>query len=500
MFKAKQIKISIPNDLIFGRLVAENAKSLSGILGFSARAAQEIEMATEEIASDIIQKAFEREQEDYIDITFNLNAAGLEIVINEQGLPYDPALEKKYSPEILKNSWSDKGLGMYLVKKVLDGFSFHNLGRQGKETRLFKYLDQARVESLLSREEIKNLQQKEKAGKLPKAGVRYSVRRLRPEEAVEVSRCVYAAYGYTYLHEDMYYPDRVRALNENGDMISFVAVTDSKEIIAHAAMILEEDKLVPEFGVAATKPRFRGQGCLNALGQARANEAKKLGFVGGYGMGVTTHFYSQKAMLKHGMKPCALLLSNAEEPRYCDIKPKNIQRESAVMHFIYFKHPDNIIIYPPQEHADFIAAIYSNLGVRSRSGEVGALNRPCIRESNVRVKTDSDRLTADIRINSYGDYIVQEIAAKLKLLGSCPVKTVYLYLPLTDINTATHCRKFESLGFFFAGIKPGSDGDFLVLQCLNGYDIDYKQIVVGCEFSQWIKDYVQKCGADSSMI
>ncbi|MFN2268648.1 MAG: ATP-binding protein, partial [Desulfonatronovibrio sp.] len=361
MLKTRQVKLSIPNNLIFAELAADNARMISKMLGFQERAAREIEMAAEEVATDIIKNSFDRGQEDNLEAVFNLKDSGLEIIFREKGMPRDPDLAPDFSLEMLRKTWSEKGLGMYLVKRVMDGLFFHNLGKSGRETCMFKYLDQDRVDSVLSREELKKAGEESTADSLPRGSVEYSVRRLKPEEAVEVSRCIYTAYGYTYLHEDMYYPDRVRTLNKSGELISFVAATNN-EIIAHAALIIEDDPLVPEFGVAATKPKFRGQGCLNALSTVRVDEAVKRGFTGGYGMGVTSHFYSQKSMLKHGLQPCALLLSNAQEPQYKDMKQRNIQRESAVMQFKYLRETDKIVMYPPQQHADFIDLIYANIG------------------------------------------------------------------------------------------------------------------------------------------
>lgn len=492
MFKSRQMKLSIPNDLVFAELAATNAKLVSQALGFNDETAGEIEMAVEEVLSNIINNAFEPGREDIIDVVFDLKNTGLEIVMREKGMPRDPDLETEYSPEKVQQTWSGKGLGMYLAKRVMDGLSFHNLGKQGRETRLFKFQDQNKVDSILSGEELEKARAQDRSQIHPRESVKYTVRRLRPEEAVEVSRCVYTAYGYTYLHEDMYYPDRVRYLNENGDLISFVAVTDYGGVIAHAAMIIGDDPLVPEFGVAATKPGFRGQGCLNALSEARIEEAMQRGFTGGFGMGVTSHFYSQKSMLKRGMKPCALLLSNAAEPEYKDMKKRDIQRESAVMQFKYLKAPGDVVVYPPQRHAEFVKRIYSNLGVGARLQEAGDYEGPSAPRSNMDVKTDADRITADIRINEYGRDIVRETASKLGFLGPDAVMTVYLYLPLSDPGTAVYCPELEDLGFFFAGIKPGSKSDFLILQYLNGYEMDFEQIAVGCEFSGEIKEYVRK--------
>ena len=492
MFKSRRIKLSIPNDLVFAELAATNAERVSRVLGFGDEAAREIEMSVEEVLSDIIKNAFEPGREDVVDIVFNLKNTGLEVIIEEKGMPRDPDLETEYSPEKVQETWSGKGLGLYLAKKVMDKLSFHNLGKLGRETRLFKYLDLNKVDSILSREELEKAREEGRAESSRRGDVKYTVRRLRPEEAVEVSRCVYTAYGYTYLHEDMYYPDRVRRLNENGNLVSFVAVTDDGQVIAHAAMIIGDDPLVPEFGVAATKPAFRGQGCLNVLSEARIEEARQRGFTGGFGMGVTSHFYSQKSMLKRGMKPCALLLSNAAEPEYKDMKKREIQRESAVMQFKYLKAPGDVVVYPPQRHAEFVERIYSNLGVGARLQEAGEYERPSDQRSTMESKMDTDRITADIKIKEYGRDVVRETASKLEFLGPDAVKTVYLYLPLSDPGTAVYCPELEELGFFFAGIKPGSKGDFLILQHLNGYEMDFEQIAVGCEFSGEIKEYVRK--------
>ncbi len=46
---------------------------------------------------------------------------------------------------------------------------------------------------------------------------------MKSEEAVDVSKCAYTSYGYTYVHEDVYYPDRLKVLNEKEDVISFIA-------------------------------------------------------------------------------------------------------------------------------------------------------------------------------------------------------------------------------------------------------------------------------------
>ena len=51
---------------------------------------------------------------------------------------------------------------------------------------------------------------------------------MQPEEAVYVSRCIYKTYRHTYLNEDLYFPEKISAMNRDGRMISSVAVSDAQ--------------------------------------------------------------------------------------------------------------------------------------------------------------------------------------------------------------------------------------------------------------------------------
>ena len=49
------------------------------------------------------------------------------------------------------------------------------------------------------------------------------------------------------------------------------------------------------------------------------------------------------------------------------------------------------------------------------------------------------------------------------------------------------------MGFFFAGIKPGSgNGDVIILQYQNNHGIDYEYVAIGCDESRQILEYVRE--------
>jgi len=139
------------------------------------------------------------------------------------------------------------------MKQFIDDVSIRNLGRKGMETHLFKHLNNKQIRELISAKELAEVEQEKSAQTLPKGSVKYTIRRMQPSQAVDVSKGAYSSYGYTYVHEDVYYPDRVRELNNTDKLISFVAITDQQEIIAHNA-IENENGMPPELGYLFTPP------------------------------------------------------------------------------------------------------------------------------------------------------------------------------------------------------------------------------------------------------
>ncbi len=489
--KVQTVTVVIPNNLEFVSLITNVAGNLAKQMGFSENEIQHIEIASEEAVSRIIKFAFDEGEDTTVDVDFNIKKLGLEIVIRDKGMPFDPTVVPEYSPEKFKEDLSEDGLGIYLMKKFMDVLHFHNLGKEGKKTCLFKYLSNSKVEELLSREELEDAKQEREASTLPKGSARYTVRRMKPEEAVEVSRCAYTSYGYTYVHEDVYYPERLRTLNEDEDVISFVCVTDDGEIMAHAALEREKDRMVPQLGIAATKPKFRAQGCLGALNNALIDEAIKRKFTGLYARGITTHIFSQKSISKMGMVSCGILISSGKEREYKGIEQGKIQRESVVVMLKYLNKPLDQVIFLPEKHAQIIQDIYTNLDHMPMIAEADPTIKLPEEASKIIVNPNNASLTADIYVHAYDKDIMHHVQDKLKILCQHRYETIYLHLKLKDPFTALYTNRFERMGFFFAGVMPHSENnDVLILQYLNNHVIDYNYVNVADAFAEKLKAYI----------
>ena len=145
----------------------------------------------------------------------------MQITVHDEGLPYDPSLTPDYDPGADLASQTGAGLGSFLMQQIADRVEFHNLGSRGKETVFVQATSRPTRSPTRPRRRRPRSRSRSRCPR-PSASSS-SVGPLRPEQAIEVCRCIYDAYRYTYVNEHMYYPDRVVALNESGDMISAVA-------------------------------------------------------------------------------------------------------------------------------------------------------------------------------------------------------------------------------------------------------------------------------------
>jgi len=498
-------RLILPNDLRYLPLAINFVREISVMLGFQENEIRKIQLGVEEAVSNVIQHAFSPEERAEFHIICERIPLGLKTIIKDKGMPFDPTTLPAYSPDNVEDDVAMKGLGLYLMQQFMDEVSFHNLGREGKEIHLIKYLQHETAEKKspdADRSDIEKL--KPKASYAPKS-ISFTVRKAKPTETIEISKCAYDAYEYSYGHEHIYYPDRLRELIESGLIISAVAVTkdDRKEIIAHNALIFDDpnDKIV-EMGMAFTKQQYQNQGCSRKLGIFLLKEAVKRGIIGILLDCTTAHIYSQKAAIGAGARECCILLGIDPQAQSWKHFSSQSQRTSNII--AYKKVPlisalksfkQKKTIYVSGHHRSMIEKIYANLNEKPKiiNQNESEIRLPEIL-SVIKVHTGkSYQQTATIEVKSYGSDIVQQINRTVRHLCLDKFEVIYLYLDLENPLTAMMTKEFESLGFFFAGIIPGANNsDKLELQYLNNILIDYGKIQLYSDFAKELLAYIKE--------
>lgn len=485
----ESVAMTFPNKLDYSFMVQLFVREIAKKIGFSGEDLNQIDIAVEESVSNIMLHANDEENATF-DIICKKVPRGMEIVMKEKGIPFDPEQLKKYELTKILDTFSTKGLGIYLIQKVMDELSFRNLGTEGKETVMVKYLPDAQQQLPAPKE-----QRLPKVPEVIKETIEYEVRGLKDNEAIEVSRCAYKTHGYTFFDDHIYYPDRLVEMNRNSELISAVAVTKDHVFMGHAALLFQyTEDTITELTFVFVNLEFRGQGALNRLVDYLFKVPKKRELRGIYAYAVTNHVFTQKSMIRFQINDCGILLATSPASwKFKGISDAS-QRISVVLSFRYMIPPLRYQIYPPEHHKTMVGKLYENLGAEHDmlvppSGELQ------FQRSDTLLRTGINLLEgcAEIYLAEYGDDCLQAIKRTLREYCVQQLSAINLFLSLRNPLTYIMTSEFEKMGFFFAGILPESRiGDALILQYLNNVNLDYGKIQLLTDLSKELMDYIRE--------
>jgi anti-sigma regulatory factor (Ser/Thr protein kinase) len=483
-FRSETTRLTLPADIDYLPALQGFVEQVAVKGGFTRQDVLAIQLGVEEAVTNVIKHAFlPDEQADY-DVTLQLTPLALEIVVTEKGLPFDPGAVPEYeaSADKLVDGSPEGGLGILLMRRMMDEVGFRNLGREGKELRMVKHLPQPDMsEQAPVPTEVHDEKDSPSVGE-------YLIRQVEISEAVKVAQLVYNCYGYTYFYERLYHPDQISELLRQGIMASVGAFTPDGELVGHLGMFRNEsigavgvfgsgdDGRIGEPAVGVVHPGHRGQSLLPRLFEGLLQRASSFfpGLTGLLLPPVTTHTFSQKSVYGIGCLDCGNLVGY-----YPPVNLKNIddiapQRISLVLTFKPVGPMEERVLYPPAKHRDIIADIYANLGIKaayreSRQDAEGERGN----ETRLTVKTVAELDNATIKIISYGPDTLQQVRSNVKALHKEGVEAVLCYLGLRDPLTPFMAERFEDMGFFFTGVLPETaQGDSMLMMHLDveGYD------------------------------
>ena len=494
MSKNTSVVLTLPADMGYLRVAQQCARAVAAQWGFDDESIGKIELGLEEAVSNVVKHAFALGGDNTFAMVFERVPLGLRIRIKEKGMPFDPRRLPSYDPGKAEDAEAACGLGLHLMKSAMDEVSFQNLGSEGKETLLVKYLARGGVGEMGGegaadeappdgRPEPSVIQEK----------IEYDVRALQPAEAIEVSRCAYKSHGYTFFDEHIYYPDRLIELNESGEMMSAVAVTKAGDFMGHAALVYPEPGAkIAELTFVFVNLEYRGQGCMNRLCDFLFN-SKAHRLSGIYAYAVSNHVFTQKVMMKHGFGDCCIDL--ATSPATWEFKgmAENTQRISVIMSFKYLEPPLRLVLHPPAHHREMIEACYRNIGASHLFAEPGAAPEPPAEESRIDCRIFASESCGEIHLLRPGRNAVREVRLALKAMCLKQVASISLFLNLADPAACHLTAELETLGFFFAGILPqAAVGEALVLQYLNNVELDYAKIQAHSDMAKRLLSYIQE--------
>ncbi|MBN2121230.1 MAG: ATP-binding protein [Candidatus Omnitrophica bacterium] len=494
--------LTVPADSFYLPVVRNYVGQVARSMGFSEKDIYAISLATAEACANVIQHAYLPGEEATFDVICEVYSLGLKVIIRDRGLPFSVEQVKKFSIDDVLEGKSPSGLGLFLMEKNADGISFHNLGLDGKEVHLVKFIHRRRIEDYFDKSKLNIYEQPKSDRKKPIEKIACRIELMKPSQAIEISQCAYRTYGYNYISDFIYYPDRVVEMNKRGELISAVAIAEKTgEVMGHAALEIDAVRELPELGVAFTKPQFRNQGCFNSITDYLLSKAKDKKEKGVYARAVTAHPYSQKALLKNGFRECGVVVGLAPETLFQKLQDVPKQRESVVVLFRNVGNPSMADLYAPVGHKKMLKKIYDNIEIPVNWLDVDDVDKNILsgKRASVNTTVSNSLMNAVISVEKYGYNVIDEISLSLKRLSRERLETIQLYLNLQDPFTVLFSADFEKLGFFFGGILPARRWHNLILQYLNNIVIDYGKVSIASSFGEGLLCYIKECDPGSNL-
>jgi anti-sigma regulatory factor (Ser/Thr protein kinase) len=491
-------RLTIPSDSRYAGVAARYAAEVARLIGFDDRVQEQIYHGIQMTLPAVMQYSFEAQERGTLDVSCERIPAGLKVVVQDKGLPFGDVGPWPTDADVRDNAF-------LALRDHFDEIHFNNLGPKGKEVVLVKHLADASMAEYEAACRLQPPDGSEATRPFPEAeaATYCTVRPMGPSDALEISKTVYKTYGYSYSHDYIYYPEKIVALNASGEVHSALAVTEQNEIVGHCALSLWSDNpQIAEMGQGVVIPKYRSVGCFAKLNEYLIGIARSRGLKGVFGEAVTVHPFSQKTGLQHGLRDCALflcLIPLTVEFKGLKIEPST--RGSMLVQFKYLDKPLRTEIYAPPQHADMLRAIYTNLdGATVPRILTPPENVTGEGESVYKINLIRSLNFARIRVDHCGSNIVSDIRHKLRELRLQHWDVIHLILNLSDPHTPGFCRRFEELGFFFAGVLPLGlpTGDALILQYLNTDCVPYSTIQTASRFGSDLVDYVKSCDPNLS--
>ena len=123
-------------------LVREFVSEAAGKFGFDEESINKISIAVDEACTNIIKHSYDFASNKNIEIAIIMNESKFEIVISHQGKSFDPEAVKPPDMKEYLSHFRRGGLGMHLMRSLMDRVEYTMTPAKRNEVHLIKFLPQ----------------------------------------------------------------------------------------------------------------------------------------------------------------------------------------------------------------------------------------------------------------------------------------------------------------------------------------------------------------------
>lgn len=138
-----RLDLTIPSQTAKLKLVRKFVTSAARKFGFSVDEASKIALAVDEACTNIIQHAYNFAPDQEIKLNIAMRDGEFAILITDHGRPFNPDAVKLPNMRASAKNYRRSGLGMYLMKLLMDKVEYRIRPGVKNQVRLVKYLSRA---------------------------------------------------------------------------------------------------------------------------------------------------------------------------------------------------------------------------------------------------------------------------------------------------------------------------------------------------------------------
>ncbi len=496
----QSLKIEMSTDIKYLQATLNLIREFGKIRGLNRKKQMSLELAAEESIVRAVGycKGFTSEP---IVIKCSEIPRGVRLSVLDKGKPdiinFNELDNKELSKEeIVKN------LDTMIMKGISDKVECRNLGMDGREMVMEFYLDDVSIiESERDKPDTEKLQEINHKWKTEDV----KVFPMQHEDAIEVSRCVFDVYGYTYSKEDFYFPERLSRLQETGEIFFAVAKMPDGDVAGTGA--INRATVVPklfEFQSLVVKKKYRGLGIAKKIADFLiAHEKKNVPDIEGFFTeSVTNHPYTQKILIRDGFGITGfffgLIPSSVHFKGFED--KKNNKRVSTIFNVLRIKPWDKLTLYIPEKHEDIVKLLYSQFDTVPE-----IITEPVEPENIGNSFLDTifieNMKLGIIVIKNIGNDFENLIKQRIFKLKSDGVEVISIYLNMNSRFSPWVANLLEDYGFIFTGLLPGNEIFHpMLLQWFGGVGFELDKIEVVYDIGKKLLEHIKKYDRSLSIV
>ncbi len=453
------VRVSVRAESDSVSLVQDIIRYYARIHGIAEDEVERFLIPVEEAMAQVIEYGFPENPDAMFDVSVSIEGPDLNVTIIDKGIPYDY--------EMLENNLG-ADLSVRLLKGFADGLSLTSLGSGGRKQVLMKHLA-ALPEYTRCKEEMLKVDPTPVSPDSP-----LDFHMLRREEAIEVAQCIYDEFGYTYLHDTVYYPEEFYKSVQRGECVSMVVTDTSGEVVGHLALTgTSVFRGTMELCMGVVKKKYRNCRIISRLTDKLMDHARTLGLTSVNAMPVIYHVYTQKAALRQGMHPSGFMFNIINDDLTTSFD--QAMRASGALAVLLFNDVHREVFVRPSVEA--IARYVVTEANADRDLMIITEDFDANGESVITAEADPRGESGRIMVNSTGSDIAVRLKAADNYLRAQNCKVVMLYISTSEKSSVLAYDVAAGLGYYCTGLYTAcSDTDYLMMENIMFSNVDYGKI------------------------